>query len=120
MVSDPNENMYFGKDCPQGMVQVEFVITHSEKAHPNGWKPSKRATVDIYIDGERFHITVGDFHDGRCERRGIEVCGPMDLQVKKTSINACSIFRADFGKCQHCGKPAIEVGGLCKECEDGL
>lgn len=44
-----NDNKYFGKDCPVGKVQIEFVTTHSEKYSEYGWKPSDHATVDAYI-----------------------------------------------------------------------
>ena len=96
-MEDASTKTYYGKDCPKGMVQVEFVISHSEKYSDYGWKPAKSASLDIYVDGKRFLIKVGDFHDGNSQRRGLHIIGPIDLCCEKTSINACSIFRDSTG-----------------------
>lgn len=89
-----NENLYFGKDCPKGMVQIEFVgCPPEDRVGKYGWKPQKHAWLEVYIDGERYRIEIGDFHDGMAQRRGIHIVGNMDMKIKKTSINACSIFK---------------------------
>ena len=85
---------YFGKDCPKGMVQVEFVGAGgpANKYSEYGWKPCEHAFLEVYVDGDRYRIEVGDFHDGVAERRGLHVIGPIDLKVEQTSINAGSMF----------------------------
>ena len=88
-----NENMYFGKDCPKGMVQVEFVgSSPNNKSSEYGWKPEKHTFLEIYVDGKRFRIDVGTFHDGRGKRRGLHIVHSMDVEVEKTSLDACSLF----------------------------
>lgn len=84
---------FYGKDCPKGMVQVEFVgCDPKEKTSDYGWKPTKSAFLEIYIDGQRFRIEVGDYHDGHAERRGLYIVGPVDMGCEKHSCNAASIF----------------------------
>jgi hypothetical protein len=84
---------YAGKDCPKGMVQIEFVgCSPKNKISDYGWKPEKSAFLEVYIDGERYRIEVGDFHDGVAQRRGIHIVGSINMKIEKTSINACSIF----------------------------
>ena len=83
---------YFGKDCLKGKVQVEFVTTNSEMCGKYGWKPADFAAIDVYIDGIRYFIKVGDFHDGNAQRRGIQIIGTTHMKVDKASANACSIY----------------------------
>lgn len=87
-------NHYWGKDCPRGMVQVEFVgCSPNNKRSDYGWKPEKSAFIEVYVDGNRYRITVGDFHDGKAERRGLHVVtDKCDLVIEKTSLNAASLF----------------------------
>ena len=82
---------HYGKNCPIGKVQVEFVGA-GEKYSDHGWKPTDRAFIEVYIDGKRFRLDVGTFHDGRAERRGIHIVGPLDMQFEKTAVNAGSVF----------------------------
>jgi len=85
---------YFGKDCPVGKVQIEFVgCSPSEKYSEYGWRPVDGAFLEVYVDGERFRIQVGNFCDGRNDRRGLQIIGPMDMKCEKTSVNACSVWR---------------------------
>lgn len=84
---------FYGENCPKGMVQVEFVgCSPNQRYSDYGWKPVEHATIDIYIDGKRFYIEVGDFHDGRGQRRGLHIIGPVNMCVEHTSMNAASIF----------------------------
>ena len=89
-----SEEEYFGRDCPEGMVQVEFVgvdpaLKHSEY----GWKPSQYAFLEIYVDGKRFRIDVGNWEglDGT-QRRGLHIVGPMHMQIHHHSVNAVDIY----------------------------
>ena len=89
---------YYGKDCPIGMVQIEFVHCPPEARYsPYGWKPVPAADLEIYIDGQRFTILVGDFHDGVVQRRGLYVVGPGNLSCTLTSSNAVSVFAVPQG-----------------------
>lgn len=86
-------NHYWGKDCPVGMVQVEFVgCDPKTKKGQYGWKPCESTFLEIYIDGQRYSIQVGNFHDGVAQRRGLHIVGPFDFQCEKTSLNAASVF----------------------------
>ena len=89
-------NMYFGKDCPKGMVQVEFVgCSPKNRIGDYGWKPEVRAFLEVYVDGARFRIEVGTFHDGKGERRGLHIVHPLHAKMEQTSLNACSVFFDD-------------------------
>jgi hypothetical protein len=91
--ADRNGGRYLGKDCPVGMVQVEFVgCSPSERCHDYGWKPVKWAFLEVYVDGKRFHITVGDLHDGRDQRRGVHIIADVDVGFEQTAINSASAF----------------------------
>ncbi len=93
MATTAQVNHYWGKDCPKDMVQVEFVrCPPSEKIGEYGWKPVQSASLDIYVDGQRYHIQVGNYHDGRAERRGLHIVGPLHMQCEMTSMNACSVW----------------------------
>ena len=92
-------NPYYGKDCPKGMVQVEFVgCSPTNRRGDYGWKPEKSAFLEVYVDGQRFHIDVGTFHDGRAERRGLHIITGLDVKFEQTSMNACSLFLPDGAK----------------------
>lgn len=84
----------FGEDCPKGMVQVEFVgIDPSMRQGNYGYIPTKSAFIEVYVDGKRFRLDIGDVirADGTKER-GIHICGPINLVVDKHSLNAVDIF----------------------------
>ncbi len=84
---------HYGKDCPVGMVQVEFVGCSPELRCSNyGWKPTERAFLEVYVDGQRFRIDVGSYHDGKAQRRGLHIVGPVAAGYEQTSMNAASIF----------------------------
>lgn len=88
------KNMYFGKDCPEGMVQIEFVgVSPSLKRSEYGWKPSPSAFLEVYVDGQRFRIDVGNIEtfDGKT-RRGLHVNGPLDMEIGDRCLNAFSVF----------------------------
>lgn len=88
------EQNYFGQDCPKGMVQIEFVgCSPKDKYCEYGWKPVESAFLEIYVDGERYRIEVGDFHDGKSEKRGLHIVGPINMQVEQNSVNAASVFQ---------------------------
>jgi len=87
------EGRYFGRDCPVGKVQVEFVgCPPSEKRNEYGWKPVDRAFIEVWVDGKRFRIDVGTFHDGRAERRGLHIVTEMGVHVEQTAMNAASVW----------------------------
>jgi hypothetical protein len=84
---------YYGKDCPVGMVQVEFVGSASERYSEYGWKPAALAFLDLWVDGKRFRVDVGTFRDASGnERRGLHIVGDMGMAVDHHSINAVDIF----------------------------
>lgn len=83
------ESAYYGESCPVGMVQVEFVgCSPKERWGDYGWKPVKHAFLEVYVDGQRFRIDVGDFNG----RRGIHVNFPSDATVDQHSVNALDIY----------------------------
>lgn len=87
---DPN----YGKDCPVGMVQVEFVgCPPSARIHDYGWKPVEHAFLEVYVDGQRFRIEVGNVTriDGT-KRRGLTVIGPCHWDVDHCAINAVDLM----------------------------
>lgn len=83
----------FGKDCPVGMVQIEFVgVDPKLKYSPYGWKPSPSAFLEVYVDGQRYRIDVGNFDSFNGIRRGLHICGPIDMVVDKHSLNAVDVY----------------------------
>lgn len=93
-----DKNRYFGKDCPKGMVQVEFVgCDPATKRGEYGWKPCESTFLEIYVDGSRFRIDVGNFQAGDGSwRRGLHICGPFDMVVDKHSVNALDIYSPEL------------------------
>lgn len=90
-----DREQYFGKNCPSGMVQVEFVGCDPKLRYSDyGYKPTQSAFIEVYVDGQRFRIDVGDVYNGTGNRkvRGIHINGPIDLQVESTANNAASVF----------------------------
>ena len=88
------ENNYYGKDCPVGMIQVEFVGCSPEnKIGEYGWKPEKSTFLEIWVDGQRFRIDVGNVSDSNGEmKRGLHINGPFDFEYYRNACNACSLF----------------------------
>lgn len=93
-MSKDTENKYFGKDCPAGMVQVEFVGCDPKlKNGEYGWKPCESTFLEVYIDGQRFRIDVGNFQAGDGSwRRGLHIYCPFDTVVDKHSVNAMDVY----------------------------
>lgn len=88
-----SEQEHFGKDCPRGMVQIEFVgCPPGARLGDYGWKPVDHAFLEIWVDGKRFRIEVGNFHDGRAQRRGLHIVYNLGVAVEQTSANAASLF----------------------------
>lgn len=90
-----NNEQHYGKNCPKGMVQVEFVGCDPKKRYSDyGYKPTESAFIEVYVDAQRFRIDIGSVYngDGSKKVRGIHVNGVYDLQVEKTATNAVSIF----------------------------
>lgn len=84
-----SEPPYYGNDCPVGMVQVEFVgCSPTARVSDYGWKPVKSAFLEVWVDGKRFRIDVGDFNG----RRGIHVSFPFACAVDQHSVNALDIY----------------------------
>lgn len=86
---------YYGKDCPVGMVQVEFVgCSPSERYSDYGWKPTKSAFIELYVDGLRYRIDAGDIghncFDGK-PRRGVHISYPMGAELGDRSMNALNL-----------------------------
>jgi hypothetical protein len=86
------EERYFGKDCPEGLVQVETVMTDAEpraEKRWNGWKPGRRATVEIYVSGRRYIVLAGDAaKDYGHTEAGIVVMNECGLQARNVAINS--------------------------------
>lgn len=84
---------HYGKDCPVGKVQIEFVGVSPELRYsPYGWKPADHAFIDIYIDGRRYNIQVGDFESADGVRRGLHIVTDPGVKVDGHSINALDVF----------------------------
>lgn len=86
---------HYGKDCPEGMVQIEFVgVSPSLKYSAYGYKPSPSAFLEVYVDGNRWRIDVGNVTraDGSVER-GLHIIGPFDMVVDRHSVNAADLFK---------------------------
>jgi hypothetical protein len=92
----PEQGTYYGQDCPKGKVQIEFVGCDPKERYSNyGWKPVDSAFLEVYVDGQRYRIDVGSFQAGDGSwRRGLHVCGPLNLQVDKHSLNAFDAFHS--------------------------
>jgi hypothetical protein len=84
---------HYGKDCPVGMVQVEFVGTTGERYSDYGWTPGESAFLELYVDGKRYRVDMGTFLDtsGKA-RRGLHIVADMEVSVDQHSINAVDIF----------------------------
>lgn len=86
---------HFGKDCPIGKVQIEFVgVNPNLRRSAYSWVPSDNAFLEVYVDGDRYRIDVGNYesaHGGT--RRGLHVNCPFDVQIDKHSLNAFDVFR---------------------------
>ncbi len=90
------DDPFYGKDCPLGMVQVEFVGVDPELRHGRyGYKPSQTAFLEIYVDGQRFRIDVGSLKQyaatGDDSSRGIHINFPLGATLRDRSLNALSI-----------------------------
>jgi hypothetical protein len=91
--SGPTDHFY-GKDCPVGMVQVEFVgVLPTLRYSDYGWKPSESAFLELWVDGQRFRVDVGNVlqSDGSV-RRGLHIVGPFNLEVSHHSVNALDVL----------------------------
>ena len=88
---------YFGKDCPAGMVQVEFVNCPPELRYSAyGWQPVRRATLDLYVDGQRFHLELGTVRDlAGVPHRGLSIVTDARLTCAPTARNAVSLWLDD-------------------------
>jgi hypothetical protein len=92
-VSRAAADRHYGKDCPAGMVQIEFVgCSPAARMSDYGWKPTPSAFLEVYVDGRRFRIDVGDFHDGKARRRGLHIVTDIGAAFEQTSLNAASVF----------------------------
>lgn len=91
------ESDHYGKDCPVGFNQIEFVgCDPAKRRGPYGWIPVERTSfIEVYVDGARFRIDVGDFHDGHAQRRDLHIVYSMSCAAEQTSLNAASIFFKD-------------------------
>lgn len=94
MSKKSEKNSWWGKDCPEGMVQVEFVgCSPDYKTSDYGWKPVKSTFIEVYVDGDRFRIQVGDFESTKGKRRGLHiVTDKLNLIAEKSSMNAVDLF----------------------------
>lgn len=97
MTETTKEKTHYGKDCPKGKVQIEFVgCSPNDRINEYGWKPCDSTFLEVYVDGQRYRIDVGNFRGGDGSyRRGIHVCGPMDFKVDHHSCNALDIFHEE-------------------------
>ena len=84
---------HYGEDCPKGKVQVQFVgCDPKERFSPYGWKPVDSAFIEVYVDGRRFTIDIGNITSpsGK-EERGINIVTSPDIEVNHHSLNAVSM-----------------------------
>lgn len=82
----------YGRDCPPGKVQVEFVgVDPSLRMSNYGWAPSASAFLALWVDGRRFRVDVGTFRDNTGERRGLHIITEAVMDFRQTALNACSI-----------------------------
>lgn len=91
---DSEEGRFDGHNCPQGMVQIEFVGCDPKlRFSEYGYTPVESAFLEVYVDGLRYRIDVGTFRstDGGY-RRGLHIVGPSDMLVDKHSINAVDVY----------------------------
>ena len=94
---EKEKNYYFGEDCPVGMVQVEFVGSDPKKKISDyGWKPEKSTFLEIYVDGKRFRIDVGDIGEGK---RGLHIITGSEIEYEQTASNSCNILIKGSAKC---------------------
>lgn len=90
---DGDDPAPFGRNCPEGMVQVEFVGCPPEARRGNySWIPTKHAFLELWVDGRRFRVDLGTHHDGTAERRGLRIIGEIPLVMHQDSINAGSVY----------------------------
>lgn len=76
------------------MVQVEFVGCDLRlKLGEYGWKPTESAFLEVYVDGKRFRIDVGNVvqRDGTI-RRGLHISGEIGFELNKTAMNAGDVL----------------------------
>lgn len=90
---------HYGKDCPKGKVQVEFVgVDPGLRYSPYGWKPSDHAFIELWVDGQRFRIDAGDLtqhgHEGR---RGTKFIHAKWLDENNCPLR-CEVTRASNGQ----------------------
>lgn len=87
-------NRYYGEQCPVGMVQVEFVGCDPKDRIGNyGWKPTNHAFADIWVDGKRCNIQIGNDEIGR---RGLHlIFDSTYFEVKQTADNAVGVFKKE-------------------------
>lgn len=90
---------HYGKDCPRGKVQVEFVgCGGPENRYSNyGWMPADSAFVEIYVDGERYNVQIGSAHYD-ATRRGLHIIGPIDMAIDRTASNSATLFKQSAPK----------------------
>lgn len=80
---------YPGRKCPKGMVQVEFVgCGPADKISEYGWRPVASTFLEVWVDGRRFRIDVGDIQDGR---RGIHIVSEIGIVIKQTACNSLDV-----------------------------
>lgn len=82
-----SKETHYGSDCPEGMVQVEFVGCSPENRMGDyGWKPEKSAFMDVWVDGKRFNIQLGDITgNDRVVRRGISINSFAEMKVRASN-----------------------------------
>ncbi len=88
------EEPYYGKDCPEGMVQIEFVGVSPDLRYSRyGYKPSESAFIEGYVDGKRFRIDFGSLEAKTGKpSRGIHINFPfVDAAILDQCMNAVSI-----------------------------
>ena len=122
-VAVKDEGPYYGNDCPQGMVQIEFVGVDPNLRHGDyGWKPSSTAFLDVWVDGKRFNIQLGDMGPyGHPGKRGMHVNYHYPAEVENRSVNALTITfpaaKIEAGRCWKCG--AMTYHGMTHHCPTG-
>lgn len=99
------DDAHYGENCPVGMVQVEFVGCSPQlRRGEYGWKPTESAFLELWVDGERFRIDVGNVIGKHGEsRRGLNIIGPLRMVVDHHSVNAVNLAIPERAPTQEAG-----------------
>ena len=84
--------------CPPGKIQLQFVGCDGARHDNYSWAPGGWAFLEIRVDNTLYRLDIGTFHDGKSERRGFHIVGPVGIRCEATALNAVSIWQEPFPK----------------------